>query len=206
MNKNLLAAGGIALVVALVVSFGLRGTGPAGQAGQNGQPGQNGNDGQNVGSLTGPDIPYTYLNVGGVNHRYVSSPFAATTSVPCILTNTWGATSTILSFTAKLQNVGALASAPVVDVSTSSAAFPYGSSTPALVKTKTWAASSTISWLPGTTTSALLIGMKPLGGDSDLIIAPGESITLRVATGTPGTLSASSLGWTGSCQATFEVN
>ena len=48
-----------------------------------------------LGALTGPDIPYTYLNIGGVRHEYRSMAFTGATSTPCSVVSP-AATSTLV--------------------------------------------------------------------------------------------------------------
>lgn len=69
-------------------------TGPQGERGEQGiqgprgytgATGASGSSAQVLGSISGPDIPYQYLKVGGVQHWYVSTPLNAPTTTPCAI-------------------------------------------------------------------------------------------------------------------------
>lgn len=158
----------------------------------------------NVGALSGPDIPYNYLSVGGVQTYSLRSEFTATSSVPWSLENPAAATTSIESVSCRMTATG-LSGAQAFYVGTSSTR--YGSSTPSLMANVTVASGGTFAklFVPGgnaTTTRADTLWLSNVDGSSNAILGPSEYLTLRIATGTAGTFSSY---WTGSCSAVLRV-
>jgi len=71
--------------------------GEQGVKGLQGAKGESGSKGENVnlGALSGPDIPYFYLGVGGLRNFFNSSPLSTSTTTPCAFQA--NATSTLVS-------------------------------------------------------------------------------------------------------------
>lgn len=149
-----------------------------------------------VATLDGVDNPVIRIN--GLKQTWYSQPIMATSSAICA-TPEITATSTLRSF--KVLGLTNGLGAQFFDVSTSTTA--YGSSSPAYVKTySTGATGFAMVWNGATTTNANIIGNTWNGtGQSDNIILPGQRITARIATGTPGTFSSY---MTGRCSAVIE--
>ena len=162
-----------------------------------------------VSTLDGVDFPY--VSIGGLKTAYFSIPIAATSSVICSIKNPYGATSTVQNFGVNITGNG-LGNVQF-DLSTSSSAYAnvsYGSSTPAFIKAAiTGSGQSTFYWESNaTTTNINVIGMNSnlgsvLGGaigKSDVVLGPNDYVTVRVATGTPGTYVVNN---TGTCGGVF---
>jgi len=186
--------------------------GPRGEQGIKGEQGEPGKDGVTtvitkivkedlsstvpkfgaVSTLNQVDNPYVSIN--GIQQYYYNQPMSATSSVLCSLANPFNATSTLVSYSA-VTTVNLLG-AQSFDISTSSTAF--ASSSLALVRAyNTPTGQSTILWQPlATTTSSKLIGVEATGviGNSNIVLAPSDFITFRLATGTPGTYAAYNQG------------
>lgn len=225
MNKNFVFGGIlIAIVIAIgafVVALGAGHTSP--QAGASGVTACNGGNCTNftavqtdkgywIGSnqvmssttltvgVTGTAAFYT---VGGVQHAAVNIPFSATSSVPMIMTNPFGATTTIDSVVCRTSANGLTANF-IVDLSTTTASGGYGSSTPALVGSHsvTGLTQDFLAWKPNATSSpsasnaGARILQANLDGSVGSFLGPTTSLTLRIGTSTPGTFSSY---LTGSC-------
>lgn len=156
-----------------------------------------------AGALTGPDIPSPYLRWGGVARYGAAVNLAASASVPCSIQNPTSATSTLTSFSARI-NTNGIAADQTFDLATSSTAT--GTSSPAFIRagTITGSKQKDIAWLPGiaSTTNAGVIGTDRFlsTGESPYLVGPSEYVNLKIATGTPGTFAAY---YGGNCSATF---
>lgn len=139
--------------------------------------------GDNLGALAGPDIPYQYLNVGGVRHEFRSMDFTAATTTPCAL-NSPAATSTLISFTAHGARTDS-AGDTTFDMGIGSTAYATSSTRGTLVSATAWASASQFDL--ATSSSAL-------------IIPPNSFVLIKLST---STLSTNYAG-TGRCMATFQ--
>ena len=152
-----------------------------------------------------PINPYHYECNGGVCRKYLYSEMAATSSSFCTLTNFEDQELIVEALSATTTSRGTLTGNFVVDVSTSSAAYKYGSSSPAFIKGKTWSdQQNSLRWSgTATTTNSSAEGSRLLGmdqwGHSDTVLRPGESINFRISTSSAGTFTSY---WTGHCTAT----
>lgn len=166
MNKYL-TTGGIALAIVLAVAGLNRGSGNT-----------------IIGALTGPDIPFRYLKVGGVEVSYRSADLTAATTTPCSL-DTPSATSTLLGYTA---HVGRTKSdgATTFDIGVGSTAFATSSTLGTFVNAVAWGNAAQVD--VATSSSAL-------------VIPPNSFIVFRLST---STLSANWDG-TGKCNAIFQT-
>ena len=168
------------------------------------------------GAIPGNVVSSNFFEIGGIEGYYERQSILATSSVLCSIQNKLSATSTIESAAAQITR-GVFTSGTqynTLDVSTTTAAFRFGSSTPALIYAKPLRslASTTISWQPnGATTTpdrfsnndSSLRGVLPSirdDGSSNILIGPYQYLTFRIATGTPGTLAEPFLG---TCSAVF---
>jgi hypothetical protein len=159
------------------------------------------------GSLTGPDIPSPYLRWGGLGPiwNYSQSP-TATSSVFCASQAPVG-TSTLVFASWRPDNA-AFGSSQTFDLSTTTAAGGYGSSTPALIIAANLQNAQV--WLPEASTTPanpllVLSAFSTTGGSNAFVIVNTSTssptwLTWRVATSTPGTFP---IGLTGNCQAQF---
>lgn len=181
MKDKLLAVGIIASLILGVVAY------------RNDKPvyitqTQEGN--KELGALTGPDIPYQYLRVGGVEYAYRSMSLKPATTTPCRL-QAPSATSTLVRFS--LQVNTATGTAATYDIATSTDGF--STTSPQIAKAVSIAASTQHTFTTmGTTTS--------LSNNGNLynVIPPNSWLFMKTA----GT-GESGYTWGGTCQATFEV-
>ncbi len=183
-------------------------TGPSyptpGTSGTPSSPTSGQSSGQKFGSLAGPDIPFPYLRWGGFGPIWhaAQSP-TATSSVICAIQPPIG-TSTPTFISWRPDNL-AFGSGQTFDISTTTAANGYGSSSPALVQGASLA--SSVVWIPNASTTAnvnVLNGTNGNGSTIFTIVNTSTSsptfLTFRVATATPGTFAT---GLAGNCQAEF---
>jgi hypothetical protein len=141
-----------------------------------------------VGALSGPDIPYNYLCVGGVCHYYATKTLGAATTTPCSMQSPTS-TSTLVATTFNVTT--ASSTATYVDVSTSTTAF---ASTTVLMGTTIVATGQrTISYIASTTGAS--------GGAGGAVFAPSTWIVWKVSSASGG--AAQTLG--GSCQAEWRA-
>lgn len=149
-----------------------------------------------AGSVTGPAVDGQYFTIGGMDYYHFRMPITASSTVPCYVpSNRFGAaTSTIVSasLTANTNGLGAV----TLDFSTTTSAGGFGTSSPALERAFSIAAVPTqpFIWGLASTTNTLVIGLSVgsgfNGGTSGVFVRPGEGLTFRVATGTPGTFTS----------------
>ncbi len=153
-----------------------------------------------VSTLNNVESPLVGIN--GFKTYYVTTSIAATSSVLCSAKNPFNATSTLAMVTAIVTNAP-FGTAVTADVSTSSTAF--GSSTPAFVYGHTIAnAPGSFIVFPSNATSSLLTTWGAISGNDGSqgwILSPSNTVTVRVATSTAGTLATNP---TGTCHFVFE--
>jgi len=160
----------------------------------------------------------------GICYGYAQANIIPTTTA-CILRNPLNATSTLLSWTAKVTaNTMGDATGPqantthTFDVSTSTTVGGYGSSTPAIffggisngtgetqrVGIRSNEAPRNYYWLPNmaTTTAYTQYSQTTFREKDEIFIAANDYLTMRIATGTPGTFASSALQ--GTCSAVFQ--
>lgn len=165
-----------------------------------GVPGPKGEDGKVLGStptLDGIDSPYAKIN--GLGQYYYTQPMMATSSVLCSIQNPFKATSTLLNYSAVITGNG---SAPqVADLSTSTNAF--ASTSPALMRGRTFAGLDSFFWTPTnpTSTDARTIGLVGASGDNTMILGPSDYVNLRIATSTP---TSGIVVWRGRCSGVIQ--
>lgn len=153
----------------------------------------------------------------GICYGYVQVNMVPTTTA-CILRNPINATSTILSWTAKVtaNNLGdatgpAAGTTHTFDVSTTTVrSRGYGSTTPIIFRggtatgLLTGAEPRNYYWVPGIATTTKDVegaqNVYPLG--QELYLAANEYLTMRIATGTSGTFASTAL--VGTCSAVFQ--
>ncbi len=151
-----------------------------------------------------------YYTLGGVTKVYLQQNFTATSSVPVIFNNPF-ATSSNAVITASIDRVvckvtGAILGSNTFDLSTTTGAGGYGSSSPALILGHSVAslAQDNVLWTPlATSTQSLpyriLTGSMYQGnspdGSSPFFWRNNEALTYRIATGTPGNSF-----YTGTCE------
>lgn len=223
MKETIVAA--VVAIVVTIVAVGLLGTqgpvgpqGPQGPRGVSGVDGRDGTDGVNgvdgrngvdgkFGAVDQPDAPCSTR--AGVTTCFVRQAFTATSSAICTLTPPNNATSTVESLTIRPTGTNYLG-AVTLDVSTSSnSVMKFGSSTPALaVKALSFnAAVQGYVWEPAATSTltydaAFTNKLSPVNayGGSTNVIFPGQNVTVRIATSTPGTFPTYQSGF---CNAEF---
>ncbi len=143
----------------------------------------------------------TYYTIGGVDYADVQVAIAATSTYACIIQNPFpSATSTIVSWITDITagNTGAT----TYDLSTTSAANGFGSSSPALVFAHAVQSGTTetMSYYPSATTT----NVQKIGGPGDgsifNLMSPGNFLSMRIATGTPSPYTA----YQGTCSLTVK--
>lgn len=155
---------------------------------------------QTYGSLAGPDIPFPYLQWGGVYAYNAGPSITATSSVLCSIQNTVG-TSTLDMAGIRFDSNGM--GSQTFDISTSSSQL--GSSTIGFVIGATIGATPTsptvFAWTPGdisTSSTALRIlgsaANNNTNGTTLFMWNTGDWLTFRIATATPGTFAAYATG------------
>lgn len=151
----------------------------------------------------------SYSVSAGVDEAYIEQSFTATSSIPCIIPNPFGAaTTTITAFTAVITS-GTANLTGLFDLATSSATAlgGYGSSTPTLIQAHSVSggAQDYMAWLPNaaSTTNSKILSPVSVDGASNLILGPSQNLVYRNATGTPGTFATY---WTGTCSAIIIKN
>lgn len=160
---------------------------------------------QTYGAVSGPSVEGPYFTIGGVETYYANQSFNATSSTICSIANPFGATSTIRTIGASRTATG-IGGTQAFYLSTTTSTGRYGSSTPAFVADyRATTANFAFSWSAGgaTSTNQMLGLLQPSDavGQSTAILGPLEVITLRIATGTPGTFSTY---MTGRCTAELQ--
>ena len=166
--------------------------GPAGPQGPVGPVGPRGPAGtsEKVGALTGPDIPYPYISVGGVATYFSRGALQTATTTPCAIA-TPPATSTLMYSGVNITTATSTATTWTVAWSTS----PYlGSTTPLA------AAFSLASGAQGSfdvVASSTATAANSVGG----ILPPNSYLVWTVA----GTRPADSTKLNGTCQAEFRA-
>lgn len=143
MKNNYVITAVIALVVSGLVYFAL----PGKTIVQQGQPGRDGKDGQTLGSASGPEMLYPYMNNNGIIHQYRSPGFSSATTTVCSFRNAGTATSTLRQLTIN-QNI-----------STTSA-------------TVTYAVGTTTPTSSNATSTSVGSGQVSTGAKGQVIIAP----------------------------------
>lgn len=200
-NKNLGILGSI-LAIALLIG-GVMLLSRAGQS-QPQQPSPS--EVQKEGAIPGNNIDGSYFTVGGINYYYGRQTMAATSSSVCVFPNPFGsATSSIVRFQSQISSSSATGigiAALKFDLSTTTAAGGYGSSTPALIYGHSLAAGAkdSVQWQPtssSTPSSSQILTINSgatADGSSPFVLGPSEKITYRIASGTPGTFSTYLVG------------
>lgn len=165
-----------------------------------------------LGALPGPDISSEFWSAGALKRYSQEIPInTGTSSVLCAFENNFSGTSTIAHVGVDITR--GVTGANTIYISTTTALFPYGSSTPNLIADFRIPSGKTarIAWNPNTATTTnaagnpasappdVLAGIS-ISGASNYLIGPGEWLTVRVATGTPGTFAT---GFAGTCGAEF---
>ena len=170
MNKSNVISGIVALIVAAIVAYLLGG-------------------GQTIirefGATPGDTVTGNFWNVGGVEFYHADKGVNATTSAMCIFSNPFNATSSIVAFSAKIKGFTA---AVTLDVSTSSKSG-YTTSTPKLIHAFSIPTTGAeFQWQKGvmSTSSVNTYFPVPDSGISPYFLLPGEFITLKIASSTPG--------------------
>ena len=144
-----------------------------------------------LGATPGADLDSKYSSRGGVKFYHESQAMTATSSVLCAFQNPFApATTTIDKIVAERRS--GFTAATLFDISTSTTRF--GSSTVALIRAKSVAAAGkdTTIWVPRNSTSSVPTNTNTLfwneyGAEGSPFIVKGtEWITIRNATGTPG--------------------
>lgn len=135
----------------------------------------------------------SFWTAGGVDFAAVTESFTSTSSVPLVIDNPFSATTSIDKIMCVVTGNGL--GAQVFDISTTTAAGGYGSSTPALVYGVSIGANAqeTFLWQPaGSSTTPWLTLAVPSNsnGKSPYILKPNEDVTVRIATSSPGTFSS----------------
>lgn len=158
--------------------------------------------------IAGPDIASPYLQWGGAYLYNSSMNFTATSSAICAIQNPSAATSTVIGFSVRATG-GSLGAAQTFDLSTSTT--QYASSSPAFILAASIPSTglASVAWLPSTgTTTPSLLGYQSFTGTtgaSSFVLGANQYLTVKMATGTPGTYPAASY-LTGTCTARFSVN
>lgn len=160
----------------------------------------NGSAGPIIGAVPNSTQDTPYYSFGGVERYTYRQLMTATSSGICVQKNPWNATSTLEGFDAYLASSSAtgLGIANLLfDLSTTSTLGGYGSSSPAFIKAHVLVAGTLdqVTWSPmlfGSTTvlSNALFSDKGLGnasGTTPFFVKPGDYVTYRIASGTPGT-------------------
>ena len=161
-----------------------------------------------TGAVVGPDTTFPCESKNGIKTCYESIGFMATSSILCAARPADRATSTIRSITVNAVAFGGLGTGQTVSISTTSSSVAYGSSTPAFVQQRTLALQDPIVWPAATAStspafdSAQVLANGLANGSSNAILAPGEWVTVRVATATPRTLASYA---TGKCNFVFDM-
>lgn len=138
-----------------------------------------------VGALTGPDIPYTYLTVGGVRHEFRSRDFTTTASTTFCTLETPTGTSTLLAYTARGSRATS-DGATTFDFGVGSTAYATSSTLGTIAAAQTWGSGAQFDF--ATSSNAL-------------IIPPNKFLVIKLAT---SSLSAN-FSATGQCGAVFQV-
>lgn len=162
-----------------------------------------------VGAIPGNNIDGNYFTIGGVDYYHIKLPILATTTVLCrVPSNVFGAaTSTLVAASLNPGTGTNPLGAITFDLSTTSSSIGHSTSSPALARGFSIAAAPAIPfiWSLATTTNTQTIGVAVGangfdGGSSNVFIRPGEGLTFRVATGTPGTYTSF---LSGTCEVTL---
>ncbi len=147
-----------------------------------------------VSSLDGVDYPY--VSIGGQREFHKTYQFSATSSIPVIIPNPFGATSTIIYIRSEITK--GITGANTFDISTTSSSTGYGSSTPALIYAHSVAtgAQDYVVWSPNglssttpTINGAQVLLNTAIDGTSGFVLKKNESLTLRFATSSAGTFA-----------------
>lgn len=143
----------------------------------------------NVGALSGPDIPYQYLSVGGARVEYRSGVWVTSaTTTPCTIEGPT-ASSTLIKYAAAGVRTDVALGDTTIDVGYHTTRFATSS-----VAAKNLSAGT--AWVSG--------GSFELGnsGTSTAVVPPNHFIVMKLSTSTISTNFAS----TGTCNAMFLVN
>ena len=132
------------------------------------------------------------FSIGGVEQCTISQQFIATSSTICSILNPYRATSSIMSIGVS-RSASGIAGTQAFYFSTTTSTGRYGSSTPAFVDGHQEGRSNfAYHWGGGVSTSTPRAGvletLAPDGG-SRAILGPLETITVRIATSSPGTFT-----------------
>lgn len=165
-------------------------------------------DGPTVGAVTNSTQDTPYYSFGGIERYTYRQYMLGTSSSLCVQKNPWNATSTLEGFDTYLassSSTGLGIANLITDLSTTTALNGYGSSSPAFVKAHTIVAGSQdqVTWSPmmfasTTIVSGMLFTDRFTGaasGTSPFIVKPGEYVTYRIASGTPGTFGTYFIGY-----------
>lgn len=182
--KNYLISGAIALVIASAATFMIAHVGPVGPEGPQGK----------FGALSSPDIPWTYLNWGGVIRPQNSMVMNTGTTTPCSIQSP-AATSTLESFSARFDT----------STSTTPTYFVAQSKIMTSTTTATTQVATQLITVAGTANEVgrlidLVATSTSAGVAAGWVFPPNSFINLAIAGGT-GTFSPS-----GECKATWIQN
>ncbi len=148
-------------------------------------------------------VQFPFVNINGLRQMYYSQQSQASSSVVCSVLNPFGTTTALNSF--KFRGTNRMG-AQIVDISTSTTVI--GSSSPAFIKGAALPVGRfDIIWggAGATTTNTNVIGMSQSNlGATDVFIRNNEYITVRIATGTPGTFANGYIQG-GVCGGVFEL-
>lgn len=136
-----------------------------------------------------------YYSVGGVNRALERVAFSATSSVPAVIANPWGSLASSTIDQVNCQGTNNLGATEKFDISTTTTAGGYGSSTPALVYAYSVASGAqfTIDWSgvsSSTPSSSQILAINSGGtanGNNPYVLAPSAFVTLRIGTSSPST-------------------
>lgn len=134
-----------------------------------------------VGALSGPDIPSPYLSFGGVRQWAGNTPLRTGTSTVCSIQSP-AATTTLVAATARLDSIASYVTSWQIGKD------PTAFSTTTALASMTFAANATGS-IVATSTSGL----------TDTLIAPNSFINLKLAT----TSASATFAPVGNCAAVF---
>jgi len=144
-----------------------------------------------LGAVSGPDMPFRYIGVNGLQTYYTKKALGTATSTPCSI-QAPAATSTLLRTALRIGV--ATSTGTVWDAAKSTTAF---ASTTPLTKNDTLI--TLASGIQGTMTVSA--SSTDINLDNEFVFAPNEWIVWKVG----GTVIAGSTFLTGTCSAVFEV-
>lgn len=154
-----------------------------------------------LGAIPGTSVDGNYFSIGGVEYYHYKTAIIASSTVPCyVKPNPFGAATTSIEMASMQVNTNGLG-AFAIDLSTTTSAGGWATTSPALARSFAFAAAPVRPFIyqQATTTTLLTIGrsvgsINDDGAATNVFVKPGEGLTFRVATGTPGTFTSYATG------------